>query len=99
MLPNSNIETVLPGETLLASTLGNNYFFESVLSDSAFCSFAARTLGNTGGLSKDRAVAGIYGATDAKCLIASGSKINGPFDAIYVSTTSDPIRVVISVGV
>lgn len=94
----NNIVTILAGETKLASDFigkipGKELIFSEIYCDSAFCKFSARTAGNTTGLVMDRSIAGIYGASNAKTLIASTGIVYGPFDALYVDTISDPIRV------
>ena len=89
-----NVYTILAGETKTAEQLaGAGTCFDKVYCDTPLCSFSARCLDNTTGEKKDRSALGVYGASDAKCEIASTGLVQGPFDIIYVSTTSDPIRV------
>jgi len=89
-----NVYTILAGETKTAEQLaGVGTCIDEVYCDTPLCSFSARSLGNTSAEKKDRADAGVYGATDGKCLIASTGLVYGPFDTIYVSSTSDLVRV------
>ena len=90
------IKVILAGETFSCSSLQQGNFISEVYADSPVVSFAARTDGNSAGAQQDRAVAGVYAASDAKCLVAATGVVYGPFDTLYASTTSDPIRFRIS---
>ena len=87
--------TILPGASIDLTSEANGYWcIDKVFCDSPFCSFSARASNPDTGLADRSAAAnGIFTAADSSCKIASTAIVKGPFDKLYVNTTSDSIRV------
>ena len=84
--------TVLAGQTLdLTAGVYAGYPIKITAANisGAGTLFEARYIGNSAGVSSDRAVGGVYlAATDAKCLPCAQGAISGTWDKAYVSSTS-----------
>ena len=92
---NEKMITILPGMTLNLSSENNGpWCVDKVFCDSPLCSFSAQASGTDIGLAdRSSAVDGVYAALDSAAKIASTGLVKGPFQKIYVATTSDSIRV------
>jgi len=111
MIPNELFAKILPGEKLnTLEDLGANIFIDAILCDGANTKIAAlsknypNTLdGNVVLSSLDPAnitsdSTNIYAADDSHTVQITTPVVQGMFKEVYVDTTSEPVRVHITIG-